>query len=584
MSRRQRLRQCLSIGIAGLSVLVVMGSTGPRAEAQQPGQRPAGSDLLVAAAGTGPDAQDATDELVAAALRQARPADNRRLTGRPAEPAQASDFFRQMIRLGAQAHVAEVRRLGPQAMVAAAAPATPDDAANDAIEHVKALLAGTTPPPNLLERAQQHNRSLTDQDLAGPLAGAAVGRPDPGSTAFDWRSRDVIKVVDNQRTCGCCWAFATCAAFEASYAIQNRFRINTSKQAVLDCASPRYSCNGGWWAFHMMMDPQDAQGVPNPDGVRVGLGVPLDRADQYTSRQNTCGRPANPVFKATRWGYVSDRTTIADPDTIKQALCNHGPLASGIIYSAALLNYKKGDPVFNERKTFTINSLGQRTPIDHAITIIGWDDDLGSQGAWIIKNSWGPTWGDDGFMYIEYGSNNVGYGAAWVDAAPDGARGGQGNRGQGGGGGRRQGSGSNRRSRSIDDDRNNDSSNGDDFLGNVEASPRAAATPNTRIHRGQYQPDDRTDHLEPLVPASGTQATPAPGTPANRPNANPNPAPSQPVDAAQPGTGRTPAAPSTSPPAASGQPGAGGTPAAPAPSQTAAPVQPGAGAGATPNP
>jgi cathepsin L len=54
-------------------------------------------------------------------------------------------------------------------------------------------------------------------------------------------------------------------------------------------------------------------------------------------------------------------------------------------------------------------------PIDHAVVLIGWDD---SKQAWIIKNSWGSAWGDDGFLYVKYGTNSIGFGAAWAEAWP----------------------------------------------------------------------------------------------------------------------------------------------------------------------
>ncbi len=50
----------------------------------------------------------------------------------------------------------------------------------------------------------------------------------------------------------------------------------------------------------------------------------------------------------------------------------------------------------------------------HDVAIVGWDD---GQQVWIIKNSWSENWGEKGFMRIKYRSNNIGYGAAWVDAA-----------------------------------------------------------------------------------------------------------------------------------------------------------------------
>jgi len=105
---------------------------------------------------------------------------------------------------------------------------------------------------------------------------------------------------------------------------------------------------------------------------------------------------------------------------IKQAIYTYGPVAAAMAVGPLFQAYTGG--VFNGDEAY-----GNANNINHAIGLVGWDDDYygnGSNvGVWILKNSWGPWWGDDGFMYIQYGTSMVGYAATYVELdageAPD---------------------------------------------------------------------------------------------------------------------------------------------------------------------
>jgi len=91
---------------------------------------------------------------------------------------------------------------------------------------------------------------------------------------------------------------------------------------------------------------------------------------------------------------------------LEEALCRYGPLAVALyVDGEEFCAYTSG--VYSG-----VRSGGQA--VNHAVLLVGWDD--GKQ-AWLIKNSWGLGWGEKGYMWIRYGSNDVGFGAAWVVAA-----------------------------------------------------------------------------------------------------------------------------------------------------------------------
>jgi hypothetical protein len=83
----------------------------------------------------------------------------------------------------------------------------------------------------------------------------------------------------------------------------------------------------------------------------------------------------------------------------------YGPLSVAVAADNAFSGYRKGT-VF----------AGNSRDINHAVILVGWDDAKGRSGAWLMRNSWSREWGDDGYMWIEYGANQIGYGALWVSA------------------------------------------------------------------------------------------------------------------------------------------------------------------------
>jgi len=254
-------------------------------------------------------------------------------------------------------------------------------------------LTGAKPPADLMQRAPKQNAfaaeaiKIDQQDAIQNHVPYPILACHSTSSSFDWRTLGKVTPVKNQNPCGSCWDFAAMAAYESAYLIRNNVTIDTSEQHVLDCAGAG-TCAGGWYG--PVWDWMQTHGVTNETSL------------PYTATDHVCPSGISGSYKDVTWGFVGTGSSVPTVNQIKQALCDHGPLAVAMMATPLFIGYTGG--VYNEAGV---------TGINHAVTIIGWDD---TKSAWLVKNSWGTGWGMSGYFWIHYGSNNIGYAAAWVQA------------------------------------------------------------------------------------------------------------------------------------------------------------------------
>ncbi len=265
-----------------------------------------------------------------------------------------------------------------------------------ALDFDLAQITGAVVPGNIAQLAAEQDAKATEAakslPAAAPLPGYSVS-----ASSFDWRKANGVTPVKDQGNCGSCWAFATVAAFEGSWRVFNGQLINASEEDILDCNLHGWGCGGGWWAFDQIVSP------PN-------RGLAAEAAYPYTHIKTACNTAVPRPYKAQYWGYVPrPASLIPTVAMLKQYLLTYGPLGVAVYASPAFQAYTGG--VFDQHAP---------NPINHAVTLIGWDD---SKQAWLIKNSWGTGWGstceygtERGYMWIAYDSNKIGFNAAYVRA------------------------------------------------------------------------------------------------------------------------------------------------------------------------
>ncbi|MEQ1715161.1 MAG: C1 family peptidase, partial [Hyphomicrobium sp.] len=262
----------------------------------------------------------------------------------------------------------------------------PPDARQKVPEQNQRATANLEREARLLQAVNAKSQAPAVRSLAGKW------RCDPGARAFDWRTIGAVSDVKNQEDCGSCWAFAAIGALEGSYFITNGDDMVGSEQQVLDC-SRGGTCAGGMYS--------------NAWDNLQGYGTAKNTSYPYTMVENQCRWSKPTPYHWAAWGWVDETRPDLVPavEVLKSALCKRGPLATAFVSDTPGIRHYQPGSVLNE-------NVGDQE-IDHAVTIVGWDD--GKQ-AWLAKNSWHTSWGDKGYFWVKYGANKFGSWTAWVQA------------------------------------------------------------------------------------------------------------------------------------------------------------------------
>jgi len=222
--------------------------------------------------------------------------------------------------------------------------------------------------------------------LTAPTIVPSKSAMTPANTAlpasFDWRTKGAVTGIKNQAQCGSCWAFSTTGSTEGCHFLSTQNLVSLSEQNLVDCSNAQgnQGCNGGLMTQAM-------------DYIISNKGIDTEASYPYTAQDGTCTFSAQNVG-ATLASYVNVNS--GDENDLQTKVYT-GPTSVAIDASHMSFQlYSNG--VYNEPACSS-------SALDHGVLAVGWGSSS-NVPYWIVKNSWGTGWGQQGYIWMSRNKSN----------------------------------------------------------------------------------------------------------------------------------------------------------------------------------
>jgi KDEL-tailed cysteine endopeptidase len=189
--------------------------------------------------------------------------------------------------------------------------------------------------------------------------------------SIDWRKNGAVNGVKDQGQCGSCWAFSTVASLEGAHFVKTGKLVDLSEQQLVDCSTENDGCDGG----------------------------SMDTAFDYTSKTPLTTEAKYP-YKAQDGNCKKNlKGIVGSTGHTDVAPNNNAQLKAAVAKQPVSIAIEADQNAFQGYNGGVLNSKACGTQLDHGVTIVGYGTE-GSQPYWIVRNSWGASWGESGYIRI----------------------------------------------------------------------------------------------------------------------------------------------------------------------------------------
>jgi len=202
--------------------------------------------------------------------------------------------------------------------------------------------------------------------------------------SVDWRKEGYVTGVKDQGQCGSCWAFSATGSLEGQWFKKHMELVSLSEQNLVDCSSKEgnMGCRGGLMDYAFQY-------------IKNNMGIDTEKSYPYKAMNGKCVFDKKNVG-ANDTGFM-DIKAQSESD-LQAAIATVGPISVAIDANHPSFQlYKSG--VYNERSC-------SPTQLDHGVLAVGYDTTADKQDYYIVKNSWGLSWGNQGYIWMSRNKNN----------------------------------------------------------------------------------------------------------------------------------------------------------------------------------